>query len=119
MLEKKAEGKLDTVIGRNTRIIGEIKTEGSLRVDGRGEGNLTVSDTLISGQGSFVKGDVRCKNAVLGGRIEGNVFAGGVVEMQSGSSLLGDITCKGVVIQPNVFFEGRCQMSDRKEGKQA
>lgn len=119
MMEKKAEGKLDTVIGRNTRIIGEIKTEGSLRLDGRGEGNLSASDTLITGQGSFVKGDIRCKNGVLGGRIEGNIFAGGVVEMQSGSSLLGDISCKGLIIQPNVFFEGRCQMTDRKEVKPA
>lgn len=117
MLEKKTDGKLDTVIGKNTRIIGEIKTEGSLRIDGRGEGNISVSDSLISGQGSFIKGDVRCKSAVLGGRIEGNVFASGVVEMQTGSSLLGDIICKGLIIQPSVFFEGRCQMSDRKEVK--
>lgn len=110
----KTEGKLDTLIGKTTRVSGNIITQGSVRVDGRIEGNLETPQTLITGQGSFIKGDVRCRDAILGGRIEGNIYALGMVEMQSGASLLGDITCKGLVIQPKVFFEGHCKMSQEK-----
>ncbi len=111
---EKIEGKLDTLIGKGTKITGNITSNGSVRIDGRLEGNLSTPHTLITGQDSFIKGDTRCKDAVLGGRIEGNISASGVVEMQSGASLLGDITCKGLIIQPKVFFEGHCKMSEGK-----
>lgn len=111
---EKIEGKLDTLIGKTAAISGNLKTEGSVRVDGKIKGNLETPQTLIAGQGSLIKGDIKCKDAILGGRVEGNILSSGMVEMQSGASLLGDITCRGLVIQPKVFFEGHCKMSTEK-----
>lgn len=111
------EGKLDTLIGKETVITGNIKTKGSLRIDGGLEGNLTASDTFTAGAGARIKGDVRCRDAFVGGRIEGNIYAQGKVEMHSGAHLTGDVTCKGLVIQDNVFFEGRCSMKEKESSK--
>lgn len=111
------EGKLDTLIGQETVITGNIKAKGSLRIDGELEGNITVSDTFTAGSSAKVKGDVRCRDAFVGGVIEGNIYSQGKVEMHSGAHLNGDVTCKGLVIQDNVFFEGRCSMKERQEPK--
>ncbi|NLI98981.1 polymer-forming cytoskeletal protein [bacterium] len=111
------DAKLDTIIGKETIITGNVKTKGSLRIDGEFEGNITVSDTFTAGSSARVKGDVRCKDAFVGGRIEGNVYSHGKVEMHSGANLTGDVTCKGLVIQDNVFFEGRCSMKEKEETK--
>jgi len=108
------EGKLDTLIGKDTVITGNIKAKGSLRIDGELEGNITVSDTFTAGATARIKGDVRCRDAFVGGRIEGNIYSQGKVEMHSGAHLAGDVTCKGLVIQDNVFFEGRCSMKERE-----
>ncbi len=109
------DAKLDTIIGKDTVVNGNIKTKGSVRIDGEFEGNLTVSETFTAGVSAKVKGDVRCRDAFVGGRIEGNIYSHGKVEMHAGAHLLGDVTCKGLMIQDNVFFEGRCSM---KEGDQ-
>jgi cytoskeletal protein CcmA (bactofilin family) len=115
MLEKKAEGKLDTVIGKGCQVTGELKIEGGVRIDGQLDGKLQTSDLMVGGPSSFIKGEVRCKEALVGGRVEGNIYAGGQVELQPGAHLVGDITCRGLVIHSGAFFEGRCQMSERKK----
>lgn len=111
------EGKLDTLIGKDTVIKGNIKAKGSIRVDGEFEGNITISDTFTAGATARINGDVRCRDAFVGGKIEGNIYAQGKVEMHSGAHLTGDVTCKGMVIQENVFFEGRCSMKEKEPAK--
>ena len=110
----KNEDRLDTVIGKNARIKGDINTEGGLRLDGQVEGNIDVQSVLITGKESFVKGEIRCKEAILAGRIEGNIFASGAIEMQTGAALFGDIHCKHLLIQKDCFFEGKCQMAGQE-----
>ena len=110
----KNEDRLDTVIGRNSRIKGDINTEGGLRLDGQVEGNIDVQSVLITGKESLVKGEIRCKEAILAGRIEGNIFASGAIEMQTGAALFGDIHCKHLLIQKDCFFEGKCQMAGQE-----
>lgn len=111
------EGKLDTLIGKDTIVKGTIKAKGSLRIDGELEGNITISDTFTAGSGAVVKGDVRCKDAFVSGKIEGNINAQGKVEMHSGANLTGDVTCRGLVVQDGVFFEGRCSMKEKEQLK--
>jgi cytoskeletal protein CcmA (bactofilin family) len=109
------EERLDTIIGKMVRIKGDITTDSGLRLDGQIEGNVDVGSILITGKGSLIKGDIRCKEAIIGGRIEGNISASNAVEMQTGASIFGDVHCKSLIIQKDCFFEGKCQMVERKE----
>lgn len=111
----KNDERLDTIIGKNVRIKGDIITETGLRFDGQIEGNIEVGSILITGKESFIKGDIRCKDAIVAGRIEGNLYVANALEMQSGAAIFGDIQCKRLIIQKDCFFEGKCQMAERKE----
>jgi cytoskeletal protein CcmA (bactofilin family) len=108
----KVENKLDTVIGADTEIKGDLSVRSSLRLDGHVEGNVSAMDSLFMGKGSYVKGEVFCNDAVIGGKIEGNLTARGVVELQSGSTLLGDVKCKSLVLDKDAFLDGRVKMSE-------
>lgn len=110
MGKNKVGGKLDTVVGGDTTVNGDCRVAGSLRLDGRIEGRLDVADVFLTGPRSLLKGEVRCRAAVIAGRIEGNVFAGETVELQSGAQVFGNIACRQLVIQPGCFFEGSCSM---------
>lgn len=109
------EERLDTIIGKAARIKGDIVTDTGLRLDGQIEGNVEVGSILITGKDSFIKGDIRCKDAIVAGRVEGNLYVSNSLEMQSGAAIFGDIQCKQLVIQKDCFFEGKCQMGERKE----
>jgi cytoskeletal protein CcmA (bactofilin family) len=109
--------RLDTFIGRVTNIKGNILTQGSIRIDGQIDGNVDSSEAVITGPESLIKGNVKCKDAVIAGRIEGNVYAQETVELQSGASVMGDIDCGNLIIGKNCFFEGKCHMAGKETGK--
>ncbi|MBA3071111.1 MAG: polymer-forming cytoskeletal protein, partial [Nitrospirae bacterium] len=55
MFSKNTE-KLESFIGINSHFKGDIKTQGTLRIDGTVEGNIET-DWLILGETSHLKGD--------------------------------------------------------------
>ncbi len=109
------EARVDTIVGKGAIIKGDLKIEGSLKMDGRVEGNVTVSEIFIAGKDSLSKGNVNCKSAIVAGRIDGNIAAQTTIEMQQGAHIVGDIICKGLIVHEGVFFEGSCRMSERPE----
>lgn len=111
------EGKLDTIIGKDTVINGNLKINGSVKIDGTLMGDIEVKENLFTGQGSYIKGNITCKFAIIGGKIEGNINATEVLEFQSGAQMLGDLTCKGLIIHQGVFFDGNCRMSQKTKEK--
>jgi cytoskeletal protein CcmA (bactofilin family) len=113
--EERIVDGVNTIIGEGTSLTGDVKVEGSVRVDGEFEGTIDATDTLIIGESGKVDGDATVANAIIGGRMYGNVFASGKIELQHGSQLLGDIKTRGLVIEDGVVFQGNCQMGDVAE----
>ena len=113
MSKKPSEGNIDTAIGPETSITGDLRVGASLQMDGTVEGKLDVSESVLAGPKALIKGEIRCREAVIAGRVEGNIYASETVELQSGARVVGNINCKGLVIQRDSFFEGNCTMSAR------
>lgn len=112
MLGVKVESKLDTVVGPETEVKGDVSVRGSMRLDGRVEGNVSVMDSLYMGKGAFVHGDVHCKEGVVAGKIEGNLVVQGALELQSGATVMGDVKCKSLVLAKDAFLDGRVSMRE-------
>lgn len=114
MSRDKNGGRIDTVIGSEAVLKGDLRVDGGVRLDGKLEGRMDVADVFLAGPRSFLKGEVHCRSAVIAGRIEGDIRAQELVELQTGAQVFGNITCRELVIQPGCFFEGKCTML--KEG---
>ncbi len=110
------DGRLDTVIGPETNVRGDFRVTGSVRLDGQVEGRMDVTETLVTGPRSLLKGDLNCRSAVIAGRIEGDIYAAEGVELQTGAQVFGNVSCKGLVIQPDCLFQGNCSMAQAGEG---
>lgn len=86
---------IDTVIGSQTRLEGDIRFSGGLHVDGTIKGNLvaepgTETVLTVSEQGR-IEGDVRVPNLVLNGAVEGDVYASERVELASHAKVTGNV----------------------------
>jgi cytoskeletal protein CcmA (bactofilin family) len=57
-----------------------------------------------------MRSDVEVKEAVVHGRVHGNIRALGTLEMKAGARVEGDVAAMSVIIEPGVFFTGRCTM---------
>jgi cytoskeletal protein CcmA (bactofilin family) len=100
----------NTLIGVGTSIRGTLMVAGTLRIEGEFEGDILNCERLEIGEHGVMRSDVEVKSAIIQGRVHGNVRALGVIEMKAGSRVEGDVTAASVVMEPGVFFTGRCTM---------
>lgn len=106
--------EIETLIGENTVLQGTIKTKGSIRVDGRLEGNIIEASQVIIGEKGYVQGDITAQSVIIGGKVNGNVTALESIQLLSGAQLLGDIHTSILSIGEGAIFEGHCVMSSER-----
>jgi len=113
MFNKKYD-KIETIIGFNSTIKGEVHVKGTLRTDGLIEGNVKA-DWVVVGQKGRIKGDIHAMGILVGGSIEGNIEAKESVEIKSKGYICGDIRTQKLVIIEGGIFDGYSIM--KKEEK--
>ena len=52
------------LIGNGTTIIGDINSDGDVRIDGTLKGNISISGKLVVGSSGKIEGSVICQNAI-------------------------------------------------------
>jgi len=109
----KETDKLETFLGMNSRLKGELNVRGTLRVDGTVEGQLD-GDNVILSESAEVRGEIRAKRIIIGGKIDGNVHAEELVEVKSKGKVFGDIFTPKLAIIEGAELNGKIEM--RKEG---
>ena len=109
----KQQARIDTLIGKASRVHGDMEFAGGLHLDGTIEGNLRAdpvegSSLSVSETGSIdgnveagsvmlngsVRGDIVAHGRVVLGataRVQGNVYYG-VIEMTLGAQIIGKVT---------------------------
>src|SRR3989304_1023522 len=99
-----------TVLGVGANFRGTLMVSGILRIDGEFEGDILHCERLEIGEHGVMRSDVEVKEATVQGRVFGNIRALGKLEMKSGARVEGDITAMSVIIEPGVYYSGRCTM---------
>lgn len=110
MFSRRNNEKLESFIGVNSSFKGDIKTKGTLRIDGEVEGNVD-SDWLIIGEKGLIKGDVRSNGVIVGGRIEGTVIAKEIIEVKGKGEITGDINTPKLTVSEGAVLNGKTTMS--------
>ena len=105
-----SDTKVVTIIGQGTSMVGEIRSKGTIRIEGHVSGKINCDDTIVVQESGRVKADMVAGQIIISGEVEGNVFAHDRLEVTARGKLLGDITAPRVAIAEGVLFEGRCQM---------
>jgi cytoskeletal protein CcmA (bactofilin family) len=110
--KKKAysETKVVTVIGPGTLIRGELRSKGTVRIEGEVEGRILSEDCIVVQESGKVKADMIAGQVIISGEVTGNVFAHDRLEITAQGRLVGDITAPRVSIAEGVLFEGTCTM---------
>jgi len=108
-----------TVLGKDTKIIGELSSEDELYVDGELEGKLTLASRLTIGPSGKVTADIKAKEVVVFGSIRGNVQAEERIAMRAGASVIGDVRTAGINIEDGAYFKGGIDISRVGEQKAA
>lgn len=106
------DGKISTIIGKDTTITGTIDVKGPLRIDGTINGKVKCEDTVTIGSSGEIEAEVNCRNAAISGKITGNIVASEKVELLAKAEITGDIKTKSLVIEQGAIFCGSCNMKE-------
>lgn len=107
----KPQTQIDSLIGANTVIGGDLNFSGGLRIDGQVNGNVIATQskpsTLVLSEHAQVNGEVSVTHLVVNGVINGSVTASEYLELQSKAKVAGDVHYKTIEIQLGAIVEGR------------
>ena len=108
-------GKIDTIIGSSTNLKGNLLPEGTIRIDGHLQGDISGADGVIVGKEGVIDGDIAAKTVIVGGKVTGNISASENLEISSSAEVRGDLKYSQISIEGGAIFEGTCQKIDGKE----
>lgn len=115
--EIRSDGKLDTIVGKGTKVEGTVTVEGSTRIDGLLSGKLTSNDIVTVGPTGEVKADIKAKTIIIGGKVFGNIEASEKIEIQARAEFRGDLIAKSLLIEHGAVFHGNSNMAGNSTQK--
>ena len=107
----KPQSRIDTLIGADTRIEGDVHFKGGLRVDGSVRGNVTESasspGTLVLSEHGRIEGAITVSRVVINGKRTGPLHAAQFIELQAKSRVTGDVYYKSLEMHTGALVEGK------------
>lgn len=110
MLKKRNSAMMDTIIGENTTIKGDLESDSSIKVTGRVDGNIKASGDVIVLINATITGNVWAENLIVAGTINGDVHVKNNLHLESTARLIGDMEVHSFVTDEGAVFEGNCKM---------
>ncbi len=89
--------KIDSLIGKNTELHGDVVFSGGFHLDGKVVGNIRAheaSSQLTVSDHGLIEGEVHVPNIVLNGTIKGNVYASERIELAANARVEGSVYYK-------------------------
>jgi len=112
----KAASTVDTLIGRQSEITGDVRFAGGLHVDGKIKGKVMADSdknaVLSVSESGAVEGDVRVPHVVLNGCVEGDVHASQRITLSAKARVNGNVYYKliemtsGAMVNGQMVYEG-------------
>jgi cytoskeletal protein CcmA (bactofilin family) len=108
----KPNGRIDSLIGAGTRVEGDIRFTGGLRIDGEVKGNVAAaegasSSMLVLSEMARIEGGVSVAHLITNGTVVGPVNVSEALEMQSRAKIVGDVDYGLIEMHQGATIEGR------------
>ncbi|MEC8561055.1 MAG: polymer-forming cytoskeletal protein [Pseudomonadota bacterium] len=92
---KPRTSRVDSLVGKKARVLGEIRFSEGLHIDGLIKGNVVSDDdqpaTLSVSDSGTIEGHVKVPNVIISGTVKGDVYSSEYVELGSTARIEGDV----------------------------
>jgi cytoskeletal protein CcmA (bactofilin family) len=99
----------ESIISSEITITGKIDGAGSVRIQGRFDGDVHIQGDLTVDAGAKLTGGVRANSVTIGGEIEGNIESAESVEILSSGVLNGDLKAGTLTVASGSRMRGRVE----------
>jgi cytoskeletal protein CcmA (bactofilin family) len=99
-----------SIIASDMTVIGDLETQGIVRIEGRVKGTVRVGSQVLVAEGAVIEGDLHTEEAVIAGRVSGAIHAKERVELQASAMVAGDILTPRISIIEGAKVTGEVKM---------
>jgi len=99
-----------SIIASDMTVIGDLETEGVVRIEGRVRGTVRVGAQVLVTVGAVIEGDLYTQEAVVAGQVSGAIHARDRVELQTTAVVSGDIHTARIAIVEGAKVSGEVKM---------
>ncbi len=101
-----------SIVAKDMTIVGDLETEGLVRIEGRVRGTVRAGSQVLIGQGAQLEGDLHTKEAVVGGEVIGSIHATERVELQPTAAVTGNIITPRIAVMEGGKVSGEVRIQD-------
>ena len=98
---------VNTIIGPNTSLKGDIEAGGFTRIDGSIIGNVTGKGRVVIGERARMKSNISGTAVTVGGVVYGNIIAAESLTILSTALIIGDIITRRIHADEGCLIHGR------------
>ena len=110
---KKNDAEIKAYMGEDTIFNGLLNFTGTVRIDGKFEGQVITEGTLIIGETGHLTAEISAGTVICMGYVEGTLMAQ-KVEIHSTSKVVGSIKSPALHIELGGVFDGTCDMTGKE-----
>ena len=111
---KKNDAQFKAYMGEDTVFNGLLNYTGTVRIDGKFEGQVITEDTLIIGETGHLMAEISAGTVICMGYVEGTVTASQKIEIHSTSKLVGNIKSPALYMELGGVLDGTCDMTGKE-----
>lgn len=100
------------IIAQGTKIVGDLNSEGDIRIDGLVEGNVKTSGKVAVGKNGKIKGTLQGTDAIFDGSFDGKLALSGILTLKSTAHIEGEVVVGKLAVEPGATFNVSCIMKD-------
>ena len=107
---------INTIIGPNTSVKGDIEAGGFARIDGSIRGNVSAKGRVVIGEKARMKSNVSGTAITVGGVVYGNIVASESLLILSTALVLGDIITRRIQADEGCLIHGKVSVCPDEAG---
>ncbi|WJW75134.1 polymer-forming cytoskeletal protein [Thiohalobacter sp. IOR34] len=115
--------RIDTLVGQQTELVGDLCFSGGLHVDGTIRGNVVAAEgddaVLMLSEHGRIEGEVRVPNIILNGTVLGDVHAAERIELAPRARVTGNVFYQMIEMAMGAEVNGRLVHGGQAEEAQA
>lgn len=101
-----------SIIGPGMRVVGDLVTDGTVRIEGTVEGSVQAGKGVVLGVEGTVLGSIHTQDAILSGTLDGTIVAESRLEVQASSRVSGEIRARRLQLEEGALLNGQVLMGE-------
>ncbi|WHX48189.1 polymer-forming cytoskeletal protein [Paenibacillus woosongensis] len=105
----------DTLVGEGSSFEGNIKSDASIRIEGKVTGDIECKGDVTIGEKGQVQSNISARNVIIAGTVTGDIQTKSKLSITSTGKLFGNIEVASLSIEEGSVFEGSSRMSSQTD----